>query len=207
MRWIGTARTACVLACILAYILPVGCASLPRAASDGSVASAADRAIEGRISVRYKDLERDREESLSGRFDWSERGDAIELALLDPLGQTVALIRSSAAGSSIRFRDGRVVDGATPEVLTQETLGWVVPVRGLAAWLDGHPASTTSSTSIDGRAITERFRQDGWTIAFTPPVERDAQGEAAKPRRIDLSYPGPPVEIEMRLVVDRRSGS
>ena len=155
--------------------------------------------------MRYKDLERDREESLSGRFDWSERGDAIELALLDPLGQTVALVRSSPAGSSIRFRDGRIVEGATPEALTQETLGWTLPVRGLAAWLDGHPASTAPSTAVAGHAIDERFRQNGWSIAFTPPLERDAQGANAKPRRIDLFYAGPPVEIEMRLVVDRRS--
>lgn len=195
MRWIA----AYVLACIL----PVGCASLPRSASDGQ----ADRVIEGRISVRYKNLDRDREESLSGRFDWSERGAAIELALLDPLGQTVALIRSSPAGSSIRFRDGRVVEGATPEALTQETLGWTVPMRGLAAWLEGHPAATSSSAPVEGYSINERFRQDGWTISFAPPVDRGAQGATRKPRRIDLSYAGPPAEIEMRLVVDRRSGS
>ena len=199
MRWIATALAACVLL--------IGCASLPRSASDRDAAIAADRAIEGRISVRYKDLERDHEESLSGRFDWSERGDAIELALLDPLGQTVALIRSSPAGASIRFRDGRVVEGATPEALTQQTLGWTVPMRGLAAWLDGHPASTAPSTAIEGHAINERFRQDGWSIAFTPPVEYGGEGADAKPRRIDLSYAGPPVEIEMRLIVDRRSGS
>lgn len=157
--------------------------------------------------MRYKDLTRDREESLSGRFDWSERGPAIELALLDPLGQTVALIRSSPVGSSIRFRDGRVVEGATPEALTQETLGWTVPMRGLAAWLEGHPAATSSSAAVEGYSTNQRFRQDGWTISFTPPVERGAQGADAKPRRIDLSHAGPPAEIEMRLVVDRRSGS
>ena len=207
MRWTATARSACVLACGFAHLLLVGCASLSRTASDESAATPADRTIEGRISVRYKDLERDREESLSGRFDWSERGDAIELALLDPLGQTVALIRSAATGSSIRFRDGRLVEGTTPDALTQETLGWTVPMRGLAAWLDGHPAPATPSTAIDGHAINERFRQDGWVVAYTPPVESDKQGADAKPRRIDLSYAGPPVEIEMRLIVDRRSGS
>lgn len=164
--------------------------------------------------MRYKDLERDHEESLSGRFDWSRRGDAIELALLDPLGQTVALIRSTAAESSITFRDGRTVVGATPEALTQQTLGWTVPLRGLSSWLDGRAAPEPAATPIGTAEGAGRFRQDGWTIAFTPASDSEAIARAGaqiesktKPKRIDLSFPGPPVEIEMRLVVDRRSGS
>ena len=153
--------------------------------------------------MRYKDLERDHEESLSGRFDWSRRGEAIELALLDPLGQTVALIRSTPVESSITFRDGRTVTGATPEALTQQALGWTVPLRGLSSWLDGRAAPLPVASA----EAAGRFRQDGWTIAFTPASTSDAIESKTKPKRIDLSFPGPPVEIEMRLVVDSRGDS
>ena len=157
------------------------------------------RTIEGRLSVRYKDLETSKEEALSGRFVWTAAGDDVELDLLDPLGQTVALVRSGPRGSSITFRDGRRVDGATPDALTQNALGWTLPLRGLRDWLDGTPDRGTPVTTLaDGRLL-----QDRWTIRF---VAADGAVAGAPPKRVDLSFPGPPVEVEMRLVVDRRSG-
>ena len=159
----------------------------------------AGRTIEGRLSVRYKDLETSKEESLSGRFVWTAEADDVELGLLDPLGQTVALVRSGPRGSSITFRDGRRVDGATPEALTQNALGWTLPLRGLRDWLDGRAdRGAPVAVLADGRLL-----QDRWTVRFVPA---DGAAADAPPKRIDLSYPGPPVEVEMRLVVDGRSG-
>lgn len=190
MRLCG-ARRSVVVVLLLAVS---ACATLPRSLSERTVLG---RTVEGRLSVRYKDLQSTREESLTGRFVWTASADEAELSLLDPLGQTVALVRSDAERSSITFRDGRRVDGATPESLTQQTLGWTLPLRGLGWWLEGRsdPASE-SSTLADGR-----LRQDGWTIRFDAPRATSTM----PPRRIDLSYPGPPVEVEMRLVVDQRS--
>ncbi len=157
------------------------------------------RTVEGRLSVRYKDLETAKEESLSGRFVWTAAADEVELSLLDPLGQTVALVRSGTHGSSITFRDGHRVDGATPESLTQNTLGWTLPLGGLSDWLDGQPDRNRPATRLaDGRLL-----QDRWTIRF---VAADDAAAGAPPKRIDLAYPGPPVEVEMRLVVDGRGG-
>ncbi len=155
--------------------------------------------IEGRISVRYKDFGTGKEDALSGKFEWTRRDETIELALLDPLGQSVGLIRTSPASSSITFRDGRTVTGATPESLTQQALGWTVPVAGLASWLEGKPAPGLPATPLEEGA----FRQDRWTVRFQPATRASDQ----PPRRIDLSFPGPPAEIEMRLVVDRRDPS
>ena len=172
------------------------CTTVPKGAFDRVVEG---RTIEGRMSVRYKDLESQKEDALSGRFVWTASGDDLELSLLDPLGQTVALIRSGASGASITFRDGRRVDGATPEALTQRTLGWNVPLRGLRSWLDGKPDGGSAVTKLDDG----RIRQDHWTIRFQPDETAPA---GSPPKRIDLVYPGPPAEIEMRLVVDQRSG-
>ena len=147
------------------------------------------------MSVRYKDLQTQKEDALSGRFVWTASGEDLELSLLDPFGQTVALIRSGSAGSSITFRDGRRIDGVTPEALTQRTLGWTVPLSGLRSWLDGKPDPGRPAERGVGL-----FRQDGWTVRF--PVDDTKPLEP--PKRIDLSYPGPPAEVEMRLVVDQR---
>ena len=200
------------------------CASLPsiKLAPNERTAAGA-RSIEGRISVRYKDLSRDKEDALSGRFEWTQSGNDIELSLLDPLGQTVALIRSNPNHSSITFRDGRKVEGATPEALTQDTLGWTIPLGGLTSWLDGRPAAGSTAVTLgDGR-----LRQDHWTIRFVrendkvnvtgtsatisedvpADVPADLSAGLLLPKRIDLFYPGPPAEIEMRLVIDSRSGA
>ena len=180
----------------LATAALTACASVP----PSSAPALSGRTVEGRIAVRYTDASTAKEESLSGRFVWTAGDDGIALSLLDPFGQTVAFIRATPSRASITFRDGRRVDGATPEDLTREALGWTVPVRGLGAWLDGHAdADAPSTTTDDGR-----LRQDGWTIRF---VADDQAPAGAAPKRIDLAYPGPPVAIDMRLVVDRRSAS
>lgn len=221
-------RRSCAIARAVAtssLLLLAACASVgPAHERPSEPGLGGARAVEGRLSVRYKDLASGKEDALTGRFEWMQRGtardDDVELTLLDPLGQTVALIRSDPDHASITFRDGRKVEGATPEALTQDTLGWTVPLRGLASWLDGRAASGSAAVSLDDG----RLRQDNWTIRFVrddetskPRAQSGAQSIAQStaqstaqsklPKRIDLFYPGPPAEIEMRLVIDRRSGA
>ncbi len=187
-----TARAAAAIASLVI----AGCATLPPGALDRTIRG---DTIEGRLSVHYTDAQTGREDASSGKFVWTTTADALELSLLDPLGQTVALIRSGSHGSSIQLRDGRRFDGATPESLTEQTLGWTVPLRGLRWWLAGEPDPRSPVATLDDG----RIRQDGWTIRF---VRDDGATADAPPKRIDLAYPGPPAAIELRLVVDERSG-
>ncbi len=192
MRGIRTAaRLAVAVGCALVF---VGCASTPPGAFDRHLRG---ETIEGRLSLRYTDLATQKEDGSSGRFVWTSDGRDVELSLLDPLGQTVAFVRASAGRSSITFRDGRVVDGDTPEELTERALGWTVPLLGLGAWLAGRADPARPATTLpDGRLV-----QDGWTVGF----QRDNGASAgAPPKRIDLRFPGPPAAIELRLVVDQR---
>jgi outer membrane lipoprotein LolB len=183
---------------VAALVIAVLCAACATAGLERSMHGG--DTVAGRISVRYKDLATHKDDTSTGGFVWTQSGDAVELSLLDPLGQTVALIRSDANRSTIAFRDGRKVEGATPESLTQQTLGWTVPLRGLRYWLAGRadPGSTPAVLE-DGR-----IRQDRWTIRF---LREDGAPADALPKRVDLVYPGPPAEIELRLVVDQRSSS
>jgi len=174
------------------------CASVPPGTFDRTVHG---ETIEGRIAIHYKDLATGKEDASSGRFVWTTSGDELELSLLDPLGQTVALVRSDTKHSSITFRDGRKVDGDTPEELTQRTLGWTVPLRGLRYWLLGRADPARPVTTLPDRQLC----QDNWTIGFQRAGD-DASADAV-PKRIDLHFPGPPVNVELRLIVDSRSAS
>jgi outer membrane lipoprotein LolB len=192
--------TRCVAVALVGLVL-AGCASVPAGTFDRTVHG---ETIEGRIAIHYKDLATDREDASSGHFVWTTSGDELELSLLDPLGQTVALVRSDARHSSITFRDGHKVEGDTPEQLTQRTLGWTVPLRGLRFWLTGRADPSRPVTMLaDGRLC-----QDNWTIGFERGSDDHAGAPADPlPKRIDLHFPGPPAAVELRLVVDSRSAS
>ena len=189
-----------MLVLMFALIL-TGCASLP-APSPNATAAPVDRELTGRLSVHYRDTATDHEETTFANFDWAERGKNVQLSLFDPLGQTVARIDSDPANSVLILRDGRRFSGATPEALTREALGWTLPVRGLVAWLEGRPAQASSAISASATGTGRQIAEDGWTIVYP-----EAGDPINAPRRINLSYPGPPVAIDLRIVVDHRSGT
>jgi outer membrane lipoprotein LolB len=160
-----------------------------------------DRELTGRISVHYQSLSTDQQETIFANFDWSEHGSKVDLDLLDPLGQTIARVRAAPEMTTLTLNDGRVYSGVTPEALTAQVLGWTLPVEGLRAWLEGrplHPEAADSSIDADGN---HRLVEEGWTIVYTLEA-----GDTA-PRRLNLSYPGPGVALELRIVVDSRSGA
>ncbi len=169
--------------------------------------SSVQRLVSGRISVHYKDLNTDREETLHGRFDWTQSKEQIELSLLDPLGQSVALIQSNAVDdktrtprSKLTLKDGREFNGTTAEDLSQQALGWRLPLRGLTYWLDGLAAPGKETLVAQPGGSGMQLSQDGWTILYP------GLAPGSVPRRLDLSFPGPPVQVELKLVIDERSG-
>jgi outer membrane lipoprotein LolB len=193
MTWFRRGRATATA--VLFAVIAAACSSVP----PGFDRTVRGNTIEGRIAVRYTDRSTGRDEASSGRFVLSVAGSSLELSLLDPLGQTVAIVRSGGEEASIVFRDGRKLTGETPEELTQKALGWTLPLHGLRSWLDGHAEADSAFTRLDDG----RLRQDGWTLRFQ---REDGAAADALPKRIDLAYPGPPAAIEIRLVVDQRSG-
>jgi outer membrane lipoprotein LolB len=110
------------------------------------------------------------------------------------VGQTIARIRREDGVYRLETGDRKEYQAADAESLTEEALGWRLPLSGLSDWVQGHaspdrPAEVTGSPS-EGLDI----RQDGWRVAY----EEFREG---KPFRMRLSREG----IEIRLVVDQWS--
>ena len=147
----------------LAAILLSGCAALEPSAGK------ADFELAARIAVRYG------EEALSGSIAWRHGVDSDEMLLTGALGTGLARI--------VRTRDGVVLTTAEPkeyraadaEALTEQALGFRLPLRGLADWVRGNP-----SPELEAR---------GWKIEYQ---ERDAQ---SRPTRLRVTYPN----LELRL--------
>ncbi len=98
----------------------------------------------------------------------------------------------------LQAADGRVLTAGSWAALTEQGLGWPLPVDGLKYWMQGTARAGTSHTAEagdDGRAKV--LRQDGWTIVYQAYTETAAAGW--RPSNMTLSYP----DVELRLAIDR----
>ena len=172
-----------------------GCASvaLERAARQAALPPV-QQAFEasGRLSARHG------AEALAANFEWRHAGEHDELELVSPLGQTIAVLTGDGARVRLQAADGRVLTAENWSALTEQGLGWPLPVDGLKYWMQGAArvgAPFTSEAGEDGRAAV--LRQDGWTIVYQAYTQTAAA--VWRPSRLTASYP----EVELRLAIDR----
>ena len=99
--------------------------------------SPADRAYSGRFSVTTALGEQ--RENVSGRFNFEIRGQQQVLELSSPLGTTVARVEIEPGGARATGAQMQEVRGADADALTEQLLGWRLPVSGLTDWIEGRP--------------------------------------------------------------------
>jgi outer membrane lipoprotein LolB len=148
--------------------------------------------LAGRLSARHGS------EAVAAGFRWSHAPERDEVELASPLGQTVALLSGDASQVRLQAADGRVSTAGDWAALTEQGLGWPLPVQGLAYWIQGlsRPgAPSTIETGDDGR--TAVLRQDGWMIVYLAYAQTADAGW--RPSRLMLTYP----DVELRIAVDR----
>jgi outer membrane lipoprotein LolB len=142
--------------------------------------------LSGRIAVRFKD------ESSTGNFAWRHGDRNDEVMITSSLGQGVARIVREGDAVTLTDAQGREHRAADAEALTEQTLGFRLPLAGLSDWVRARPGPGPSQVrkADDGR-IAE-LEQSGWRIEYQ---EWGADGKL--PARMKLSYPG----IELRLAI------
>ena len=148
--------------------------------------------IAGRLSVRHGP------DALAVGFRWSHADERDELELTSPLGQTVAMLSGDASRVELRAADGRVSIAQDWSALTEQGLGWPLPVHGLSSWIQGtpHPGTAFAVEAGDGGRVAV-LRQDGWSIVYQSYVQTGSG--VWRPSRLTLSYP----DIELRIAIDR----
>ena len=146
-------------AALLALLVRAGCAGLEPKAG-GTVQSAGDLRLSGRLSVQIAGSSSGRATGGNAGFELTGNPAAGQLALSTPLGNLLA--RAS-------WRDGRVALQTnnderrfdTLDALTRELLGEAIPVAALFDWLQGRPWPQSTHLALnDGQG----FEQLGWQI-------------------------------------------
>ena len=189
MRWIRGAPARALAVSFLLVTLLTACAT--------PILAPPDRAYSGRFAVTTALGEQ--RENVSGRFNLEIRGPQQIVELSSPLGTTVARVEIEPGGARATGGQMQEVRGADADALTQQLLGWPLPVSGLADWIEGRPVPTRVARveREGGRVVL--LEQDGWTIRL--PEYSEA---TARPRRLvleRLAAANTP-SVVLRLIVD-----
>lgn len=190
---VGWARTILTLrTLLLAALLGVGlagCATTPP--------TLAERTYAGRFSAVTTLGER--RDSVSGRFRLEIHGASQILDLATPLGTTVARIASGPDGARATGPTMQEVHGRDAEALTEQLLGWRLPVSGLADWIEGRPAPGRAARVEPDQGRPVLIEQDGWTIRVAETFD-----QTVRPRLLVLERPATPLApgVVLRLVLD-----
>lgn len=158
------------------------CAALP----EPSPPAAGGFELHGRVAIRHPT------KSGSGRIFWRHSIDTDELLITSPLGQGIARIDREGNDYRLVTGDNMVYRAPDAESLTEQALGWRLPLAGLPDWVRGRasPERPAETRGEAGRDL--ELRQDGWRVFY----EEFRQG---KPFRLRISRE----DLEIRLIVDR----
>lgn len=187
-----------------AGLLLIGCAAIQpitqppasaAAAYQQHLASLADIKqfkLQGRIGVQTEG------KGFSGTTHWQHDNAGDNIALFSPLGGQVATIKTAADGVELVTSDGKSFSAKDAETLTQQNLGWSLPMQGLTDWVLGRPASgvNASDTIWDSTGRLTKLKQDGWEIEYAEYVE--ASGKQL-PSRINLRSP----KLYLKLIIEQ----
>ncbi len=177
-------RSALLGACLLF----AGCAAIDE--QPGSIVPIGDAFyLSGRVSVKYG------AEAASGKISWRHDAAGDDLLFSTPFGQGVARIVRSDALARLTTSDQKVYEASDVETLTEQVLGWRLPLAGLPDWVRGRAAAgAPAQTRFDRLQRLAELRQLGWLVEFL-----DYRSENGPPVLLRLSREG----MDLRLVIDQ----
>lgn len=187
-----------VLAAAFAAVLAVsaGCASTsivlpPPESVDGF-------GLDGRISVNYGS------QSLSGKIQWLHEPTRDEIGLASPLGNQMARLVRNDGGVTLTDSERQTHLAADAETLTEQRLGWRLPLGGLADWVRGRAGpGVPAQVRRDAEGRLESLLQADWRIEYA--YDDSGAAGARLPRRLVMRYLKAVEPLEIRMVIDQWS--
>ncbi|PXW86892.1 outer membrane lipoprotein LolB [Nitrosomonas sp. Nm84] len=161
-------------------------------ATGAQAAPATDFNLLGRISIQSPN------QSSSGSFRWQHLASSDEILLFTPLGQAVAEITKDQEGVRLITSKLEAFYANDVESLTEEILGWRLPLEGLQYWIQGmHSPVTAAEKDLDNKDQVVAIRQDGWKIYYSNYTPAQLN-HPLLPRVLYLTYEN----LKIKLVID-----
>jgi outer membrane lipoprotein LolB len=142
--------------------------------------------LSGRVAVRHG------KDAASGRIFWRHSDDSDELLITSPIGQGIARISRERDQFRLVTGDNKEYRAADAEGLTEQALGWRLPLAGLSDWVQARASPGRQAEMRGDKDQDLELRQDGWHVAY----EEFREG---RPYRMRLTRE----DLEIRLIVDR----
>lgn len=182
------------------FSLLIGCSSLAPKTSEVKtfVIEPEARAVQVNFEILGRISAKKGEKGFSGGLRWRHTNTDDEIHLLSPFGQIVAQIRRNQHVVYLKTSEHKTYSAPDVENLTEQILGWRLPLLGLQFWVRGVNSPTTISEmdkDIDGRVVA--IRQDGWEVEYSTYYPSKL-AQAARPRTLVLNRNN----LKIKLVVD-----
>jgi len=146
--------------------------------------------LHGRIGVQTNS------KGFSGSLQWQHSSTGDDINLYSPLGSQVASITRTTEQVTLQDSSGKRFSAADAETLTQETLGWKLPLTGLADWSIGRPSQGPVQKSVwNEQGLLTNLEQDGWKIEYDNYKQ---QGAYMLPGKIFLKSD----QLNLKLLVE-----
>jgi outer membrane lipoprotein LolB len=119
------------------------------------------------------------------------------IALFSPLGSQVASISTTPEGVTLTTSDGKAYYAQDAASLTQQNLGWSLPMKGLPDWVLGRPTnSVVELTQWDETGYLVRLKQDGWDIEYAQYI---AVNGYQLPGKVTLRS----LKVNLKLIIEQ----
>jgi outer membrane lipoprotein LolB len=141
--------------------------------------------LAGRIAARSGG------DAFTGNLAWRHARSGDEMLISTPLGQGVARIVREGEAVQLTTAEGKQYSAADAESLTERTLGFRLPLEGLADWVQGRASPDTPARidqAPDGRL--RALEQRGWRVDYLGY-------DGNRPSLMRLAYQG----VDLRLAI------
>lgn len=132
-----------------------------------------DFSLEARFSLRHD------EKNFTGRLSWRHAGNHDDLLLASPFGQGMARIVGDENGVLLTVGDGKTYAAADAAALTQQVLGFPLPLDKLLEWVRGKRSGGEFDV-LDAVGRPLHLREAGWRIDY----EYESDDPQALPGRL-----------------------
>jgi outer membrane lipoprotein LolB len=175
-------------ALILLPALIGGCASLP--SGPGEPVGQGGFELTGRAAVRFAG------DAATVGIAWRHEPRTDDLLITSPLGQGLARISRRNGEVRLVTQDRKEYTASDAESLTEQVLGWRLPLAGLADWVQGRADPTRPARlARDAQQRPSELLQDDWRVEYQ-------EYEGVRPSRLRISRAG----LEIRFIVDQWTG-